>query len=91
MTRHVSRPPTISSKSLSRSRGVGTNQVDLIDPAIDRGAAGLDSFSDHDESIENEISKLTWAVLDGCATNEQRKRLSELVSTQHKRRQLPAK
>lgn len=41
------------------------------------------------ESIESEISNLTWAVLDGCATSEQRKRLAELVSQQHERRESP--
>ena len=31
-----------------------------------------------------EISRLTWAVLDGKATIEQRKRLAELVNEQHR-------
>lgn len=38
------------------------------------------------ESIENEISRLTWAVLDGRATSEERLRLAALVSSQHERR-----
>lgn len=40
------------------------------------------------QSIESEISDLTWAVIDGRATPEERKRLSELVSQQHQRREL---
>jgi hypothetical protein len=35
------------------------------------------------ESIEAEISRLTWAVIDGIATPADRERLSELVSEQH--------
>jgi hypothetical protein len=38
------------------------------------------------ELAEDEISRLTWAVLDGRATSEQRLRLAALVSTQHERR-----
>lgn len=33
---------------------------------------------------EAEISRLTWAVLDGKATNAERMRLAELVSAQHR-------
>lgn len=33
-----------------------------------------------------EISQLTWAVLDGKATVQQRKRLAELVGEQHRER-----
>ena len=35
------------------------------------------------QMAEEEISRLTWAVLDGTATFAQRERLAELVSTQH--------
>jgi hypothetical protein len=35
------------------------------------------------ESIEAEISRLTWAVIDGIATPADRERLSELVNEQH--------
>lgn len=38
------------------------------------------------ESAESEISRLTWAVLDGRATAEQRLRLATLVRAQHERR-----
>ena len=38
------------------------------------------------ESIETEISRLTWAVLDGSASDEQRGRLADLVGAQHERR-----
>jgi hypothetical protein len=35
------------------------------------------------ESVEAEISRLTWAVIDGIATPQDRDRLAELVSYQH--------
>lgn len=35
------------------------------------------------ESVEAEISRLTWAVIDGIATIKDRERLAELVSIQH--------
>ena len=38
------------------------------------------------ESRESEISRLTWAVLDGSASVEERGRLADLVGDQHKRR-----
>jgi len=38
------------------------------------------------ESVEGEISRLTWAVLDGRASVEERNRLAELVNAQHERR-----
>jgi len=35
---------------------------------------------------EAEISRLTWAVIDGKATVEERRRLAELVACQHEQR-----
>lgn len=35
------------------------------------------------ESVESEINRLTWRVLDGSASGADRGRLSELVRTQH--------
>ncbi len=35
---------------------------------------------------EAEITRLTWIVLDGSATPEQRRRLADLVSAQHTER-----
>lgn len=59
-------------------------------PAVSRGLGNDVSLSPEshasNESIEHEISELTWAVLDGRATSEQRRRLSELVSSQHRNR-----
>jgi hypothetical protein len=40
------------------------------------------------ESVEAEISRLTWAVIDGIATPADRERLSELVSEQHEFRRV---
>lgn len=36
--------------------------------------------------IEQEITRLTWAVLDGGATLSDRQRLAELVNAQHSQR-----
>jgi|GEM_PF-3759405 len=50
------------------------------------------SVHDADTSIgsvnsrEVEISRLTWAVIDGKASDAERHRLAELVSAQHERR-----
>ncbi len=38
------------------------------------------------ESLEREINRLTWSVLDGSATPGDRHRLAELVRTQHAHR-----
>jgi hypothetical protein len=39
---------------------------------------------------EAEISRLTWAVLDGKATDTERRRLAKLVTLQHDRRRAQA-
>ena len=39
------------------------------------------------ESRESEISRLTWAVLDGSASEQDRERLADLVGAQHEKRQ----
>lgn len=38
------------------------------------------------ETAEQEIMRLTWSVLDGSATLNDRQRLAELVNAQHSRR-----
>ena len=38
------------------------------------------------ESVEQEIARLTWTVLDGEATYHERQRLAALVESQHARR-----
>ena len=42
-------------------------------------------FQDPDE-LEAEISRLTWAVLDGEANDLERRLLADLVSVQHEQR-----
>ena len=39
-----------------------------------------------EQNHEAEISRLTWAFLDGKATAEERHRLAELVNEQHRER-----
>jgi len=38
------------------------------------------------QTIEGEIARLTWSVLDGGATLADRRRLAELVNAQHSQR-----
>ncbi|TWU25773.1 hypothetical protein Pla144_29850 [Bythopirellula polymerisocia] len=40
------------------------------------------------ESLEQEISRLTWAVVDGWASREERNELAALVELQHEYRHL---
>ena len=40
------------------------------------------------ESLEQEISRLTWAVVDGWASREEREELATLVEMQHAYRHL---
>jgi hypothetical protein len=50
-------------------------------------ASPLDKITPR-ESVEAEISRLTWAVIDGIATPADRDRLAELVSLQHEFRRV---
>lgn len=56
-------------------------QVALERVASERAGSPADS-----RSIEQEITQLTWAVLDGGATLADRQRLAELVNAQHAHR-----
>ena len=56
-------------------------------PMHAEAAKGRQGESLAPESVESEISRLTWAVLDGSATDEQRRQLATLVNAQHARRQ----
>ncbi|MEM9659796.1 MAG: hypothetical protein AAF961_15650 [Planctomycetota bacterium] len=52
-----------------------------------RAAVHVDAWRNPEtESIEQEISRLTWTVLDGGASPEDRRRLALLVNEQHVRR-----
>jgi hypothetical protein len=57
----------------ARDNYLGTREV-LLSP--------LEKITPH-ESVETEISRLTWAVIDGIATPEDRERLAVLVNLQH--------
>lgn len=57
-------------------------EVEALDAAGMRGPA-LAAGSPTVESIEAEINRLTWSVLDGSATTGDRNRLAELVRSQH--------
>lgn len=67
--------PTFGAPALEYPRGfhLGSLRMEQGDPVSQ-------------ESTESEISRLTWAVLDGRATSEERLRLATLVSAQHERR-----
>ncbi len=56
-------------------------------PEEQEAAAPYESVrADHEAKHEAEISRLTWAVLDGKATDVERRRLAELVNRQHEQR-----
>ena len=46
----------------------------------------LPAVADSFMSVEEEIAKLTWSVLDGSASLTDRQRLAALVDAQHARR-----
>jgi hypothetical protein len=56
-------------------------EVETLDGAGLRGLALGDRPAV--ETIEAEINRLTWSVLDGSATASDRSRLTELVRSQH--------
>ena len=81
-------PPRIVKKKPVAGRNNGAVVGTPIYEDSERAAEKLPA-KDAEASIETEISDLTWAVLDGRATSEQRKRLADLVSLQHQRRETP--
>ena len=82
-----------SNLSLPLSGVVGNPQARnnylTVTPALSREAVAspLDKITPL-ESVEAEISRLTWAVIDGIATPADRDRLSVLVSEQHEFRRV---
>lgn len=62
--------------------------VTMICAPKEQAAAATDKTvrADHEAMHEAEISRLTWAVLDGKATEAERRRLAELVNAQHEQR-----
>lgn len=63
-----------------QSHSLGDETV-LSGPPVDDTVAG-----DAKPANEAEITRLTWAVLDGKATPAERLRLAELVNAQHEER-----
>jgi hypothetical protein len=57
-------------------------EVETLDGAGLRGPA-LAGAPSTAETIEREINRLTWLVLDGSATTGDRCRLADLVRSQH--------
>ena len=82
-----------SNLSLPLSGVVGNPQARnnylTVTPSISREAIAspLDKITPLD-CVEAEISRLTWAVIDGIATPADRDRLSVLVSEQHEFRRV---
>jgi len=56
-----------------------TDETALDERSADTSVGGV-------SGQEAEISRLTWAVIDGKASHEERSRLAELVSAQHEQR-----
>lgn len=83
----------VSNLSLPLSGVVGNPQA-REDYSIDLAANGREVLAmplekiTPLESVEAEISRLTWAVIDGIATPADRARLSELVNEQHEFRRV---
>jgi hypothetical protein len=65
-------------------------EVETLDGVGLRAAALSPGGRPPVESVEAEINRLTWSVLDGSATASDRARLTELVRSQHLRRRRTA-
>ena len=62
-------------------RAAHVGRQDLPAPVVSQSEARADA-----RLIEQEITRLTWAVLDGGATLTDRQKLAELVNAQHSQR-----
>ncbi len=62
-------------------RAAHVGRQDLPTPVVSQSEARADA-----RLIEQEITRLTWAVLDGGATLADRQKLAELVNAQHSQR-----
>ena len=58
-------------------------EVETLDGTGRISAASTNAFAGSCESVESEINRLTWAVLDGSASPTDRNRLADLVRLQH--------
>jgi hypothetical protein len=58
-------------------------EVEALEGAGLRGPAHAVAGGPAFETIEAEINRLTWSVLDGSATASDRARLTDLVRSQH--------
>jgi len=78
-------PPTVETDV-----EINTGETDVeakTGETVFSGRGPEDTVTTPDEpNQEAEISRLTWAVLDGKATSAQRIRLAKLVSAQHDQR-----
>lgn len=66
----------------STELGVGSSYTSTAGFTPLPAVASVNSFM----SVEEEIAKLTWSVLDGSASLTDRQRLAALVDAQHARR-----
>ena len=71
-------------------READTLAVGTLSTPFPRAATSIvataDSAPIEVETVEQEITRLTWAVLDGSASLHHRQRLAELVNAQHAQR-----
>lgn len=58
-------------------------EVETLDGTGRVAAASTNAFAGSRDSVEFEIARLTWAVLDGSASPLDRSRLADLVRLQH--------
>jgi hypothetical protein len=58
-------------------------EVETLDGTGRIAAASAVAFPARGDSVEYEINRLTWSVLDGSASPSDRSRLADLVRLQH--------
>jgi hypothetical protein len=58
-------------------------EVETLDGTGRLSAASASGTAGRGESVEYEINRLTWSVLDGSASPSDRNRLADLVRSQH--------
>ena len=58
-------------------------EVEALNGTGRMAAASAIDFAGLGDSVEYEINRLTWSVLDGSASPSDRNRLADLVRSQH--------
>ena len=67
----------------AQTYGVGDLRAPFIPRPLAARSQAEDASSLNHETAEQEITRLTWSVLDGSASLNDRQRLATLVNAQH--------